>query len=171
MARIAALSAVLLLALLSGCGFQLRGDLPLPEAMERTYLLGSGNSALHYELEDRIRLAGGQLVTNRDEASGTLQIHSQRFDRRNRGVDARGRTNSYEYRQQLVFSLYDQTGKTIADREQINLYREQRFNPDQVLAMGEERDMLQEEMRRQAIDQMLRRLQALARQHADAQTD
>lgn len=156
------LLAGLLLLLLASCGFQLRGSHPLPEAMSHTYIMGVGNSPLYYELENAIRAAGGQVVDAPDQAQATLTIHRQQFTRRESSLDMRGRINEYEHRLQLSYSLLDREGRALAERETISVQRTQRFNSDQMLAMEEEREMLREEMERQAISQLLRRLQALA---------
>jgi LPS-assembly lipoprotein len=153
----------LLLALsLSGCGFQLRGTSPLPAVMERTYLQADTHNPLYFELENAIRAAGGQVVEQASEASATLSIHRADFSRRDRGLDTLGRVNEYEHRLMLVFSLRDSQGRELAEHESLQLIREQRFNPNDVLASGEEQAILQQEMRRQAVSQLLRRLQALS---------
>jgi LPS-assembly lipoprotein len=155
---------LLLLLTLAGCGFQLRGATPLPEAMSKTLIKGADNTPLYYELENAIRASGGEVVELAEEASGQLTIHSQRIGSRVAGTDPRGRVSEYEYQLQLVFSLQDTEQQMIAERESVQLQRNLRVNPDQVLSMGEEQAMLHEEMRRQAVMQMMRRLHALAAQ-------
>lgn len=158
------LPLALLLLSLSACGFQLRGAQPLPATMEQTYIQGADQGPFYFELENAIQAAGGVTVNQRDKASATLILHSQGFTRRESSVDPRGRINEYEHRLQVVFSLQDKGGRSLAERETVTVMRAQRFNPDQVLSMGEEQAMLHEEMRRQAVSQLLRRLHALAGQ-------
>ena len=156
---------LLLILSLAGCGFQLRGSVPiLPPIMERTYVQSASNTALYRELQGAIRTAGGTLVEHPSAASAVLILHGERFSRRNLGTDARGRTNAYEHRLQVLYSLQDGEGQTLVSRERVDLFREQRFDPEQVLSMEDEQDILRQEMRNQAINQMLRRLQALGRQ-------
>ena len=157
---------VTLLLLLAGCGFQLRGTASaLPEVMQATLIQPASNTAFYYEVQNTIRAAGGTVATDAETASAILTIHTQRFSRRSLGVDHRGRTNAYEHQLQLVFSLRDREGREIAKQESIQLYREQRFNPDQVLSLADEQEMLYGDMRRQAISQMMHRLQALSQQY------
>ncbi|MFU8837458.1 MAG: LPS assembly lipoprotein LptE [Thiohalomonadaceae bacterium] len=153
---------VLLLAIsLTACGFQLRGASPLPAVMERTYIQADAHSPLYFELEQAIQATGAQVVQSASEASATLQIHRADFSRRDRGVDQLGRVNEYEHRLNLAYSLRDSQGRAVADHQQLQLIREQRFNPSDVLASGEEQRILYQEMRRQAVSQLLRRLQSL----------
>lgn len=154
---------VLLLAIsLAACGFQLRGASPLPAVMERTYIQADARSPLYFELEQSIQAAGAQVVQSASEASATLQIHRADFSRRDRGIDQLGRVNEYEHRLSLVYSLHDSQGASLVSHQQLQLIREQRFNPNDVLASGEEQSILYQEMRRQAVSQLLRRLQSLA---------
>lgn len=150
--------------LLSGCGFQLRGSLPtLPEVMTDTYLQGDRNSRVYQESASAIQSSGGRLVEQRTSASAVLILHDERFARRNLSSDTRGRVNAYEHRLQLVFSLADNQGEMLAERQQVEILREQRIDPDNVLAADQEQEILRQEMRRQAIAQMLRRLQLISR--------
>lgn len=155
--------------LLSGCGFHLRGALPLPEVMARTYVTGGGGSAFYYEVENALLNAGAEVVDSADEASAVLTLHSQRLERRVLSLDPEGRAAEYELVLGLVFSLRDQAdGTLLADNQRISVVRDFGFDPDNVLAKGDEEAMLRSEMYRLAVAQMMRQLQSLARRPAAA---
>ncbi|MCW8959669.1 MAG: LPS assembly lipoprotein LptE, partial [Gammaproteobacteria bacterium] len=111
------LLALACVLLLSGCGFHLRGALPLPEVMERTYVAGGDGSELYYEMENALLNAGAEVVASAEEASAVLTLHSQRLARRVLSVDTEGRAAEYELAMLVVFSLREQAGRVLADRQ------------------------------------------------------
>jgi LPS-assembly lipoprotein len=153
----------LVLLLLSSCGFHLRGSVELPESMARTYIVAGSNSALGYELENMLTAAGGEVVHERAQATAILTLHEERLSRRALTLDAQGRVSGQVITLLASFSMMDANGRTVAEREGVRIEREFSFDPDNVLAQGSETSLLQEEMRRQAAQQILRRMQALSR--------
>lgn len=158
--------AVLLALQLNACGFHLRGAVELPEVMARTHVEGGAGSDLYYELENALINAGAEVVASAEAATGTLTLHKQQVQRRVLSVDSLGRAAEYELTLQLAFSLKDSAGKIIADNERLSIVRDYSFDPDSVLAKGDEEAALRREMNRFAVAQMLRRLQSLARRPA-----
>lgn len=163
------LVALMASLLLSGCGFHLRGAVPLPEVMARTAISGGDGSELYYEVENALLNAGAAVAESVEEASAVLILHSQRLERRVLSVDAAGRAAEYELVLRLVFSLRDQAdGRMLADNQRISVVRDFAFDPDNVLAKGDEEAMLRSEMYRFAVAQMMRQLQSLTRRPAAA---
>ena len=156
----------LLLLLLSGCGFHLRGSVELPQAMARSYIVADKSSALGLELENMLRAAGGEVVRTRAEATAVLTLHEERLGSRVLTLDAQGRASGLVLTLLASFSLVDGAGALLVEREGVRIEREYSFDPDNVLAQGGEASLLQEEMRRQAAAQILRRVRALSRQSA-----
>jgi LPS-assembly lipoprotein len=156
----------LLLLLLSGCGFHLRGSVELPQAMARSYIVADKSSALGLELENTLRAAGGEVVRTRAEATAVLTLHEERLGSRVLTLDAQGRASGLVLTLLASFSLVDGAGALLVDREGVRIEREYSFDPDNVLAQGGEASVLHEEMRRQAAAQILRRVRALSRQSA-----
>jgi len=150
--------------LLSGCGFHLRGAVELPEMMQKTYISGGGGSDLYYAVENALLNAGAKVVGSASSATALLTLHSQRFDRRVVSVDTQGRAAEYELLLQVVFSLKERSGRVIADNETVRVIRDFTFDPDNVLAKDDEEAALRREMSRYAVAQMIRRVEALARQ-------
>lgn len=157
---------LLLLMQLSACGFHLRGAVPLPEQMQRTRIVGAERSELFYAVENGLINAGSEVVTSSADATAVLTLHSQGMQRRLLSVDAQGRAAEYELVLRVVFSLADRAGRRIADQERVEVVRDFSFDPDNVLARSEEEAALRSEMYRFAVEQMMRRLQSLARNFA-----
>ncbi len=157
-------SLLLVVLLLSGCGFHLRGAVVLPQSMNNTLIVGASGSELYYEIENALRNAGGEVAQNMDATTSVLTIHGQGINRKVLSVDSQGRDAEYELELRLIFSLRDPQGQLLADRETIRVNRDFSFDPDNVLAKSEEEASLRSEMLRQGVEQMMRRLQALSRQ-------
>ncbi len=157
---------LLLLPLLGGCGFHLRGAVILPQSMSNTVIVGADGSELYYEIENALRNAGGSVAKSVDATSSVLVINGQSISRRVLSVDSQGRDAEYELTLKLIFSLRDPSGRQIADRETITVNRAFTFDPDNVLAKSEEETTLRNDMLRQGVEQMMRRLDALSRQPA-----
>ena len=155
--------SLLILALLAGCGFQLRrapdslGGVPQP-------LLISGaapQSALGRELRRQLRAAGVQLTGDPAQAAATLRISHYRSDSRLLSLDTRNRAAESELEESLHFSLHSRTGHELAPEQTLRELRTLLNNADQVLARQHEEDGVREEMRRQLVRRLLRRLAAL----------
>jgi LPS-assembly lipoprotein len=129
--------------------------------MARTYIAGAENSPVYYELESALLAAGGEVVGEADAASAILTIQSERYGRRVLSVDSAGRASEYELSLRLDYSLSTPEGEPLAQRDTVTLLRDYRFDPDNVLASGSQESTLQNEMRRYAVRQILRRLQSI----------
>lgn len=137
----------------------------LPPTMARTYIAGAANSPLYYELESALLAAGGEVVETVEAATAILTIHSERYGRRVLSVDSAGSASEYELSLRVAFSLHDSGGNPLdgRGRDEVVLLRDYRFDPNNVLASGVQEEMLQTEMRRYAVRQILRRLQSSLR--------
>lgn len=153
----------LLLLVLSGCGFHLRGAVVLPENMARTYIVAGKGSALGYELENMLTAAGGEVVHERAQATAILTLHEERLSSRVLTLDTQGRASGRVLTLLASFSVVDGEGRVVAEQEGVRIERDFSFDPDNVLAQGGEESLLQDEMRRLAAQQILRRTRALSR--------
>lgn len=153
----------LLMAVVAGCGFHLRGAVPVPPVMQRTLISGTDNSPLYYELENALIASGVSVVESAESATATLAIDRERYGRRVLTVDSQGRASEYELSLLITFSLRGQDGRVIANHEQLRVLRSYSFDPNNVLGSSGQEKTLQDEMRRYAARQILRRLQSLAR--------
>ncbi len=150
---------LLLLALiLSACGFHLRGAAALPPDLRALAVTGTPeNGPLWRVLRDAIPAAGG-ILAGAANADAVLVITADRFDRRVLSVDSQGRAQEYELKYTLGYRLDSSDGKPLLDARNLTVFRQYRFDPDAVLAKGEEERRLQEEMRRAAVGRLLRQL-------------
>ena len=72
-----------------------------------------------------------------------------------------GRASEYELSLRVAYSL-SAAGEIVVGRDEVSLLRDYRFDPENILASSGQEEMLQNEMRRYAVRQILRRLQSSA---------
>lgn len=147
------------LFLLSACGFHPRGALSLPEGAEKIYLSGVGPSTpLARDIAMLYTRSGGTVVDERDEAGAVLEILGESSDRRVAAVNADGRVSQFELYYAIRFRLLDSRGEIIHPENSVGVTRDYAFDPTNVLGKAQEESLLRDDMRQQAVGQMLRRL-------------
>ncbi len=152
---------LLLAVLLSACGFHLRGAVALPPDLRALAVTGTPeNGPLWRVLRDALPRAGGRLVDPAG-ADGVLVITRESLSRRVLSVDSQGRAQEYELSYVLGYRLDDPEGKPLVSARRLTVNRQYRFDPDAVLAKGEEERRLQAEMRREAVGRLLRQITIL----------
>ncbi len=154
---------LLLIGLVAGCGFHLRGSTPLPPGMAVTYLQGAEGSALRFELESTLIASGVALAPQRGDGIALLTLQREKLSSRVIALDSQGRASGRTLTLQLRFSMVDGDGRQLAMNEPLRVERDFTFDPDEVLAGGEWESRLRREMYRQAAQQIVRRLRALGR--------
>jgi LPS-assembly lipoprotein len=148
-------------ALLSGCGFQLRGSIELPVELTEVAIEGTRpNGELGVALRNGFARVGGEVVDSVASARSVLVISQDSSSRRVLSVDSIGQANEYELAYTLGFRLDDPDGNNRVVQQAINLRRQYRYDPTKTLAKADEEARLVREMRQDAVRQMLRRLKA-----------
>ncbi|WP_303907704.1 LPS-assembly lipoprotein LptE [Thiohalomonas denitrificans] len=157
------LTLILCLSLvLSACGFQLRGAVVLPEAMEVTTIQGGGGE-LRNELRDALVSAGAKVVPDAIPSASSLIILGEDSERRVLSVDSGGKVREYELFYQIRYSLRAPDGMVLVPEQSVRMTRDYEYDPDNVLSSEQEESAVRDEMRQLAIRQMLRRIQATLR--------
>ncbi len=146
---------------LSACGFRLRGHIDVPPQMQETYITGAAAfSELNIELKKALERAGAKIVSGPEAATAQLIITSEQLKRRVLSVDAKGRASEYELTYEVVFELRDKTNKVLVPTQPVNLLRDYKFDPDNVLAKDTEEVQLRKALVIAAVQQMMRRIDA-----------
>jgi len=102
--------------------------------------------------------AGGTVVDKRDDADAVLDILGERNDRRVAAVNSDGLVSQFELYYELKFRLLDKSGEVIHPESSVGVTRDYAFDPNNVLGKAQEEGLLRDDMRQQAVGQMLRRL-------------
>lgn len=150
--------AILLIAMtVASCGFQLRGQAPLP--YKTLFIETTGYSLFANNLERAI--ASGtktKVVQNPDEAEAVLKILAESQEKRILSLSSGGKVREFELRYKVAYRLLDRAGKDLAQPGQIELRRDLTYDDTEVLSKELEEQLLYRDMKTDAVQQMLRRL-------------
>ncbi|MCW8909561.1 MAG: LPS assembly lipoprotein LptE [Gammaproteobacteria bacterium] len=159
------LSALLVL-LVTGCGFHLRGAYQLPEAMEKTYVQTKNqNSELIRSLKRNLKANNIALAENITEATAILTVSSETQNKRVLSVDSRGRAREYELNYEVSFNLQDKSSYFIVVQQTLKLEREFLFDTEDILGKGREEATLIKDMQQDMVRLILLRLQSVVNKH------
>lgn len=151
-----ALAAALVL---SGCGFQLRGAARLP--FSTIYVAAPPSSAFALQLKRAVEAGGAARVTQRPEqAEVILHILSELQEKQILSLSGAGRVSEFQLRYRVGFRLTDARNREHIPATEIVLRRDYTFNDQQALSKEFEEQQLFRDMRSDAVQQLLRRLQA-----------
>ena len=149
------------LALLAGCGFHLRGQVPLPAAVAAPYIeAGDRYTPLYAALDERLRAAGAVPAADAASASAVIRLHVDETGRDLLSVTADNKPGEYEVYYAAEFSVTD--GATeLLERKQVRLTRDYGYDESAVLAKEHEEESLRVALAGEIADLILRRLAAL----------
>jgi LPS-assembly lipoprotein len=151
------------LLLLGGCGFHLRGEEALPEAMQVTYIQGKSQFD---ELNDDFRAAleshGVRVTNDREEATAILRIQDTRKDRDVLSVDLGGKVLEIKLRRMVRFVVVYADNRPLIDSQTVTVSRDFVFNKDDILAKEREAKLISDELRRDLVALSMLRILAAA---------
>ena len=156
---------MLLIFVVSGCGFQLRGELDISSEISPLYL--ERNTAFKLARELKLILATNNISVTDDpgRASTQLTLLTEETGRRVLTVDGDGRAREYLLTYTVNFLV--NTGQAVTEQsakqemiESVSLSRSLLFDTEAVLAVTNESEILYKDMRRNAARLILLRLQA-----------
>lgn len=143
--------------IISSCGFQLRGNVSLPEIYQIIYIDNKSNSNIATRLKEVLVENNIKLVNNEEDASSIIRIFSHHIERR--AIAVRGKEiKEYEVQLSISFSLHDNEGKQRGEQQTITNSRRYSFNNEQVLGSTNEELILLNEMKFDIVNKILRRI-------------
>jgi len=159
-----ACAALMLIATLSACGFQLRGSNGQYNMPFKTiYLAFPESSALGTELRRNLRGGGDKVVvtTKPEEAEALFDVLGESRGKQILSLNSQGRVREYLLTYTLVFKLRDAKGGELLGPTEITLKRPITFNENQVLGKESEETLLYRDMQTDLVQQIMRRLVAV----------
>ena len=149
------------MTLMSGCGFQLRGQAPLPATLAMPYLdSGDRYTPLYAALESRLRAAGARLATDPATASAVIHMRKDETGRELLSVSARNTPGEFEVYYTVEYSV-SAGGSDLLARQRLMLTRDFSYDETAVLAKEHEEQSLRAALADELAGLMLRRLAAL----------
>ena len=149
---------LLVVLLLQGCGFHLRGTFDVPPEMDPTYIQAGHGDPLARQVREALRTADVEVVSTADQAKAVLRLLKQDQSRRVRAVDRRGKVIDYELTYRVTFDVQDPEGQELVSRQTITLVRTQVDPGVEVLGKQEEQALFFSDMQREMAGRMLRRI-------------
>lgn len=145
--------------LVAACGFHLRGQATLP--FDTLYVQAPSTSPFALQLKRAVQSGSATKVTNRPEqAQAVLQILNELQEKRILSLGDGGRVREFQLRYRVSFRLTDEKNREHIPASEINLKRDYSFNDDQALSKEAEEALLYRDMLNDAVQQLVRRLQA-----------
>lgn len=147
-----ALLLVVVLAMFSGCGFQLRSDPVVPPEMARTYIATNDRYSLFYrtfrmQLED----AGAVLVDSPVDATAEFAILTDDTGQRVLSVSARNVPTEFEVYYTVYYSVRSGE-RTLLEPQLQTLTRDYTYDETRVLGKAREEELL----RKAIVDDLVR---------------
>jgi LPS-assembly lipoprotein len=147
-------------ALLAGCGFQLR---QAPDfAFKSIYVGTAPTSALGKELKRNIESGGAvSVVTTPAAAQVVLDVLNEQREKVVVGLNASGQVREFELRIRLRFRLRTPDGKELIPESEIVQQQDISYNESAALAKESEEQLLYRSMQTDIVQQLMRRLAAV----------
>ena len=148
--------------LLSGCGFQLRGDADLPPEMAQTQLvINDPYSTLARRLRTMLEQNGVRFV-GADEATAVLEVPQNIVSTDVLTIADNARVREYRVSHTVQFRLVDAEGRELMAMQTLRQVREISFDEQKILASSREQEYLREDMAETIARQMVTRLESIS---------
>ena len=161
LAAVAQWLVLLSVALLTGCGFHLRGeqDVKLPAGLSPMLITGVGTAdPLYHELAAALVQSGVTVTNQSGNAQSILLLSARENRRRVVSVDASGLANEYDVVEGVTFELRDRNRETIVEEQRIEVDRSYTDPTGDPIGKASERLLLRNNARRDLVQQIVRRL-------------
>lgn len=148
---------LLVSSLVSGCGFQLRGTINLPDSI-RTVAVSSPDVKLRDVLVDSLEANNVIVVSSPTADSAHIEISKADFRREVRTIDERGKATGYVLILRANYKVLDSAGKDLVKPSIATARRDYNFDDTQLLSATREEELLRDEMREDAAQSILRKM-------------
>ena len=144
---------------LAGCGFHLRGSTPDSRLQfESVYVSGAQGTPLDRDLRGAVIAQGATLATDQKSAAVTLRILSDSQERKTLTLNAQGQVREFTLNYRLRFEVVDRNNRKLLTPEEIALQSYLSYSESQALAKETEERMTFIDLRRDAVNQVMRQL-------------
>lgn len=145
--------------LLSSCGFHLRGPVTLP--FDTIYVQAAPTSFFATRLKRTLSASShARIVDDPKEAEVTLHVIHEQQEKQILALSGGGRVREYELRYRVSYRLTGPKNKEYTPTSEIVLRQDVTYNDEAVLSKESEEALLYRDMQSDAVQQLMRRLQA-----------
>ena len=147
---------------LGACGFRLRGSAELP--VEVIYIDAPPTSMFATQLRRAIGSGSRTRITyNPADADAILQLLGETREKEILALSAGGRVREFQLRYRVTYAVFDKERKPLSPPRDILMRRDFSFNDQDQLSKESEEALLYRDMQNDAVQQLVRRLQAVSR--------
>jgi len=155
------ITALLTAGFLSSCGFSLRGAAELPVELQTMALASpGGNSEILRQVRRSLQASDVTILEDASLSAYTLVIGDESSRERVLSVNDNARAGEYELTLSAPFQLR-KGSETLVGPETLTIEKVYLADPNSAVAKREERELMEDEMRRELVNQLMRRLQAV----------
>ncbi len=144
--------------LLSACGFQLRGLAQL--SFHKIFIQGSTLS-MSRDLKKSLETNGVKVVSNSEDAELMLELLTEETDKRILSIGGDGKVSEYALSYQVSFRTRAATNPLWGDVQTVQASRNFSYSDANLLGKADEEVMLVNDMQKDAMRELLRRLAAI----------
>ena len=166
------LLALLVAALVAGCGFHLRGSGSGQLPYKTMHIALPETAEVRIWLERYIKATGDTRLV--DDPKAADAVFQQLADNRQKtilSVNAQGRVREYRLQLDYRFRVVNQKGQVLVPPNEINLTRDITFDDSNVLAKDLEEGLLWRDMNNDLVNQIMRRLSIIKPKNPDLEED
>lgn len=165
-----ALSAVFA-GLITGCGWQLRGQTALPEGTESIFISASdSHGQLMSEFTQLLSANQVAIAQSTQDAQYRIYIEREDDDKRTVSVGSNTLAAEYELTMKVDYRIESSTGALLVPKATAQVARSYEYDRNDVIAKDEEEKLIKTEMRRNLVQQILRRLRFTSQNVSDTPT-
>lgn len=147
------------LLLVAGCGFQLRGAATLP--FDTLFVQAAPTSQFASQFRRAVTFGSStRVVGSQKDAAATLVLVNELREKNILSLSGTGRVREFQLRYRVAYRVIDRQGVEVAPTAEIVLNRDFSFNDNETLSKESEEALLFRDMQADAVQQLLRRLQA-----------
>lgn len=166
------LLAAIFAAVLTGCGFQLRGTLSGNLPYKTMMIALPDTSEVRVWLERYINAAGTtEIIDDPKLADATFQQLSDSRIKTILSVNAQGRVREYRLQLNYRFRVVNAKGQILVPPNDVSLSRDITFDDSNVLAKDLEEGLLWRDMNNDLVNQIMRRLSIIKPKNPDLEED
>jgi LPS-assembly lipoprotein len=155
------IASCLIALTLSACGWHMRGSIELPKNLSQLYVTAiDSKGALVTELRQQLKTNRVSVVSDSSEANYSLYILEEKKDRRTAGVGGDALSSSYDITLKADYEIRLKNSLNTTKATAISI-RSFNYNTASINSATQEELLLDQEMRRDLAQQMLRRLNAV----------
>jgi LPS-assembly lipoprotein len=156
--KIALTPFLLVLAVIAGCGFHMRGTESLPF---RTMYIPGATGGIALDLKRNIQSGTDvKLVDDAKSADAILELANERREKIILSLSGSGRVREFRLRYSVSFRVHDMKGQDFVPTSTVQLTRDMTYDDTEILAKEAEEQLLFRDMQTDMVQQVLRRLAA-----------